>query len=276
MSRSESEEQVPVDSQARGPKERAPKGPALEVVDAVKRYGDLTAVDSVSLRVDGGIFGLLGANGAGKSTLMKAILDLVQLDSGEINVYGFSSRRDGVDARRLIGYLPEELKLYDRLTGEELLDLVGGLKGYSGPDHRAECRRWMELFDLWPKRHLLISEYSLGMRKKIGLSAALLGSPPLILLDEPLNGLDTESMRRLRLTLEEMAAAGTTFILSSHVMSFIERICERMAVLRDGRLVAEGTATDLRAAAGMEDQPFEDVFLRLAVDPEPVDGASAS
>ena len=243
--------------------------PVLEIVDAVKTYGELRAVDGVSLRVEGGIFGLLGANGAGKSTLMKAVLDLVRLDSGTILVDGVDACRDGVEARRRVGYLPEELRLYDRLTGLELLELVGGLKGRSGAELRDECRRWMELFDLWPKRGLLIAEYSLGMRKKIGLSAALLGAPPLVLLDEPLNGLDTESMRRLRLTLLDMAAAGTTFVLSSHVMSFIERICDRMAVLRAGRLVICGTAADLRHRAGLPDAPFEDVFLRLAVDDEP-------
>lgn len=245
---------------------RDPKAPILQIVDAVKTYGELRAVDGVSFTVEGGIFGLLGANGAGKSTLMKAVLDLVRLDSGDMFIAGVDARRDGVEARRLIGYLPEELRLYDRLTGLELLDLVGGLKGRAGAELRDECRHWMELFDLWPKRGLLIAEYSLGMRKKIGLAAALLGSPPLVLLDEPLNGLDTESMRRLRLTLEEMAQAGTTFVISSHVMSFIERICDRMAVLRAGRLVICGTADELRARAGLPTEPFEDVFLRLAVD----------
>ena len=132
---------------------------------------------------------------------------------------------------------------------------------------------WMEFFDLWPKRHLLISEYSLGMRKKIGLATALLGSPPLVLLDEPLNGLDAESMRRLRLKIEEMAGAGTTFVISSHVMSFVERVCRRMAILRSGQIVAQGTADDLRDLTGLRSEPFEDVFLTLAVD-DGLDGSS--
>lgn len=243
----------------------AEAAPALDVSNAVKSYGKLKALDGVSLRVESGIFGLLGANGAGKSTLMKAILDMVRLDSGEIHVHGLSSRTEGVEARRRVGYLPEELRLYDRLTGLELLDLVAGLKGLPRDGLEAEKRRWMELFELWPKRRLLISEYSLGMRKKIGISAALIGSPPLVLLDEPLNGLDTESMRLLRLKIEEMAAAGTTFVLSSHVMSFIERICDRMVILRQGRNVAEGTAADLRRLSGLAAAPFEDVFLNLAL-----------
>jgi ABC-type multidrug transport system ATPase subunit len=212
--------------------------------------------------VDGGIFGLLGANGAGKSTLFKAMLDLVPLDEGKIRIAGLDAREEGVEARRRVGYLPEELRLYDRLTGWELLDFVGGLRGN---DDRAEWRDWLELFGLWPHRDHLIAEYSLGMRKKIALSAALLGSPPLLLLDEPLNGLDTESMRRLRLRLEALADAGTTVVVSSHVMAFVERVCDRMVILRRGRIAAEGSADELRRLTGMEGAPFEDVFLELAL-----------
>ena len=250
----------------------SPSVPMLQIEDARKSYGELKAVDGVSLTVSGGIFGLLGANGAGKSTLLKAILDLVPLDGGQILVDGLDVRREGVEARRRIGYLPEELRLYDRLTGGELLDLVSGLKSggsQNRPQELEEHRMWMEFFDLWPKRHLLISEYSLGMRKKIGLATALLGSPPLVLLDEPLNGLDAESMRRLRLKIEEMAEAGTTFVISSHVMSFVERVCRRMAILRSGQIVAQGTADDLRDLTGLRSEPFEDVFLTLAVDDGP-------
>ncbi|MCG8462820.1 MAG: ABC transporter ATP-binding protein [Holophagales bacterium] len=241
--------------------------PMLEIRGAEKRYGEVVALAGVDLTMDGGIFGLLGANGAGKSSLLKAVLDLVPLDAGQIRVAGLDSRENGVEARALLGYLPEELRLYDRLTGWELLDFVGGLRGHSDT---AEWKDWLELFDLWPARDHLIAEYSLGMRKKIGLCAALLGSPPLLLLDEPLNGLDTESMRRFRLRLEAMAEAGTTVVVSSHVMSFVERVCGAMAVLRAGRIVAEGTAGDLRRQVAevrpeLREAPFEDVYLALAL-----------
>ncbi|MDA8019203.1 MAG: ABC transporter ATP-binding protein [Thermoanaerobaculia bacterium] len=238
------------------------QSPALEIEGVTKTYGELRAVDDVSLVVDGGIFGLLGANGAGKSTLYRAILDLVDLDAGEIRVHGFHVRREGVDARGRIGYLPEELRLYDRLTGWELLDLVSGLAARGTEDQRTE---WLEYFDLAPQRDTLVAEYSLGMRKKIGLCAALMGRPPLVLLDEPLNGLDTLSMQKLRLRLEEMAREGSTIILSSHVMAFVERICDRMAILRQGKLVAWGSAEEVRLQASMPEVPFEDVFLQLAV-----------
>lgn len=240
--------------------------PALRVDNAVKTYGELRALDGVSFTVERGIFGLLGGNGAGKSTLMKAILHLVDLDTGTIEVAGIDSKRRSVEARRQIGYLPEEPRLYQRLTGNELLDFVAGVRGL---DNAAERRDLLAELDGERAGRLLIGECSLGMRKKVGLVSALMGKPRLVLLDEPLNGLDTESMRRLRLLIERMAAAGTTFVLSSHVMSFVERVCQRMAVLRQGRLVALGDGAELRRVAEMPDMPFEDVFLRLAVDPAP-------
>jgi ABC-type multidrug transport system ATPase subunit len=240
----------------------ASAAPALEVEAVRKTYGKLVALGGVSLRADGEILGLLGANGAGKSTLYRSILDLVAPDAGAIRVGGLEVGRESLAARRRIGYLPEELQLYDRLTGWEHLELVAGLKGL---DNAAERRQWLDDFDLDERRDVLLGEYSLGMRKKIGLIAALMGAPRLALLDEPLNGLDTESMRRLRLRIEAMARAGTTFVVSSHVMSFVERVCDRVAILRRGALVAVGTPEELRKGTGMVGEPFEDVFLKLAL-----------
>lgn len=238
------------------------KAPALEVVGVTKTYGTLRALDNVSLTVEGGIFGLLGANGAGKSTLFQAVLHLLDPDAGEIRVGGIDVRTDSVAARKTIGYLPEEPQLYARLTGNELLRFVAGIRELDNDDER---RALLADFELAPHADELIGGYSLGMRKKIALIAALMGQPRLVLLDEPLNGLDTEHMRRLRLRIEAMAADGTTFILSSHVMAFVERICQRIAILRRGRLVAEGDVAAVRAQANMRDAPFEDVFLALAL-----------
>lgn len=243
--------------------EQNPNPPALQVDAARKTYGSVVALDGVSLEADGGILGLIGANGAGKSTLYRSILDLVALDSGNIRVTGLEVGRQSVEARRQIGYLPEELHFYDRLTGWEHLELVAGLKGL---DNAAERREWLAEFGLDERRDVLVGEYSLGMRKKIGIIAALMGAPRLALLDEPLNGLDTESMRRLRLRIEAMAEAGTTFVISSHVMSFVERVCDRVAILKRGCQVASGTPEEVRRQAGMAGEPFEDVFLKLALD----------
>ena len=262
ISESISSESAPSEST---PSESARGTNVLEISDVTKTFGEITALDGVSLTVPGGVFGLLGANGAGKSTLFKAILDLVRPDSGQILVDGLDVRHESVEARRRLGYLPEEPELYDHLSGEEFLAFVAGLKGY---DNAEERREWLHLFGLTARADRYVGSYSLGMRKKIGLSAALMGRPRLVLLDEPLNGLDTESMRLLRLRIETMAAGGTTFVLSSHVMSFIERICDRVAILRRGRLVAQGTPEELGRQAGFDGQPFEDVFLHFALDSE--------
>ncbi len=236
--------------------------PSLRVEQVSKSFGKIQALDNVSLEAEGEIFGLLGANGAGKSTLYRAILDLAACDSGTIQVAGYDVSRQSVEARRQIGYLPEELELYDRLSGWETLELVAGLKDL---DNASDRQEWLEYFGLDSSRDVMVGEYSLGMRKKIGLIAALMGTPRLALLDEPLNGLDTESMRRLRLRIQEMVRAGTTFVISSHVMSFVERVCDRLAILRRGHLVAIGTPNDIRQQAEMPGEPFEDVFLKLAL-----------
>lgn len=252
--------------------------PLLVVDDVVKSYGDTKALKGVSFTVDGAapedsaapedgepgnIVGLLGRNGAGKSTLFRAVSDLTPMDAGSITVAGFDSRRESLEVRRRLGYLPEEARLDELLTGEEFLDLVAALKGLDDARHGRDIA---ERFGLGKRLGLLIGEYSLGMRKKIGLAAALMGSSPLILLDEPLNGLDTESMRRLRLLIEDMAAAGTCFLISSHVMAFVERICHRLVILHRGEIVADGSPDELRQTAGLSGEPFEDVFLHLTTE----------
>ncbi len=236
--------------------------PTLSIEGLSKCYGDTVAVDDVSLSVDGEIFGLLGANGAGKSTLIKAVLGLVRPDAGAVAVAGINPARDPVEAKRKIGYLPEELILYERLTGREFLEFVAGIKGMTD---LSQIESDLAYFALTDKADDLIREYSLGMRKKIGIIAAWLGNPQLLLLDEPLNGLDAESMRLVRFRLEQLRAGGSTIVLSSHVMSFVERVCERCVILREGAIVAKGTPEEIRMAAGIANEPFEDVFLSLAL-----------
>ena len=236
--------------------------PALAIEGLTKRFGDLVAVNEVSFTADREILGLLGANGAGKSTLLKAVLGLTRPDAGAITVAGTNPRRDPVEAKRWIGYLPEEPVLYDLLTGREFLEFVAGIKGI---DASAQIDADLDYFALTGDADSLIREYSFGMRKKIGIVAAWLGNPPLLLLDEPLNGLDAESMRLVRLRLERLRAEGSTVVLSSHLMSFVERVCARCIVLRAGAVVAQGSPAELRIAAGMPEAPFEDVFLSLAL-----------
>ena len=232
------------------------------VVESVtKRYGETLAVDGVSLRVGAGeVYALLGANGAGKSTLIRVMTGLSEPDSGKVTVCGEEMARKPLAAKRHVGYLPEELYFYQRLTGREYLRLVAGLKGAAADSTAAE----IEFFELSNVADKWVGGYSLGMRKKLGLAAAFTGGPRVLVLDEPLNGLDVEMMRKLRLRLAEERDAGRSFVVSSHVMSFVERVADRACVMSAGRVVAEGSPAELRSLASMPDAPFEDVFFRLA------------
>lgn len=236
--------------------------PLVRVDDALKRYGDLTAVDNVSFTVGSEIFGLLGSNGAGKSTMLKMLVGLLKPDSGKLMVAGHDVRLDAIEARRLVGYLPEDLELYERLTGREFLRFVTGVKGGVPDDAAIESE--FDAFGILTKADHLIKEYSLGMKKKVGLLAALAGSPRVLVLDEPLNALDAWSMRLVERRLEAFRQAGGAVIISSHVMAFVERVCSRVLVLRAGRTSALGEPSALRADAGMPDAPFDDVFFHFA------------
>lgn len=236
----------------------------LVVEEVTKRYGETLAVDAVSLRVEAGeVYALLGANGAGKSTLIRMVTGLAEPDSGGVTVCGEEMRKRPLAAKKCIGYLPEELYFYQRLTGREYLRLVAGLKGAG----EARVSEEVEFFELSAVQGKWVGGYSLGMRKKLGLAAAFIGSPRVLVLDEPLNGLDVEMMRKLRLRVESERDAGRAFVISSHVMSFVERVVNRTGVMRAGRFVAEGSPPELRRLAGMPDEPFEDVFFHLASSP---------
>jgi ABC-type multidrug transport system ATPase subunit len=233
----------------------------IEVAGAVKSYGEVRAVAGVTLSVKAGeVYSLVGANGAGKSTLFRMVVGLTEPDDGTVKVCGEDMKRKPLAAKRRLGYLPEELYFYQRLTGREYLQLVAGLKG---ADTEA-VEREAEFFELRAVAEKWIGGYSLGMRKKLGLAAAFLGEPRVLVLDEPLNGLDVEMMRRLRERVAAERDAGRAFLVSSHVMSFVERVADRVGIMRGGVLAAEGEPAALRRLAGLDDAPFEDVFFRLA------------
>jgi len=228
------------------------------VESATKRYGELIAVDSLSLTIQAGeVYSLIGANGAGKSTLIRMIVGLTEPDSGRITICGEDVQAS--TSKRHIGYLPEELLLYNRLTGREYLALVAGLKE-ADP---AQIQQETDFFELSHVQDKLAGGYSLGMRKKLGLAAAMLGSPDILVLDEPLNGLDVEMMRKLRLRIADERGAGRSILVSSHVMSFVERVSDRVGVLRAGKMAAEGPPAELRTMTRLADAQFDDVFFAL-------------
>jgi len=233
----------------------------IGVESVTKRYGNLVAVNDVSLSVAAGeVYSLVGANGAGKSTLMRMLVGLAAPDAGRLLICDEDLAHRLPTTKKHLGYLPEELLFYDQLTGEEYLQLVAGLKEADA----AQIPQELEFFGIAFAARKLVGGYSLGMRKKLGLSAAMLGSPEVLILDEPLNGLDVEMMRKLRRRIEDERNAGKAIMVSSHVMSFVERVSSRVGVIRLGKLVAEGTPQALRQQTGLLTTDFEDVFFHLA------------
>ena len=233
----------------------------VAIEGATKRYGEILAVDNVSVSISRAeVYALVGANGAGKSTLIRMLVGITEPDAGQLSICGEALSSRAPLTRRHLGYLPEELVLYERLTGKEYLELVVGLKD-ADP---ARIPQELGFFELLPAQDKLVGGYSLGMRKKLGLAAAMLGSPEVLVLDEPLNGLDVEMMRKLRHRIDDERSDGKALLVASHVMSFVERISDRVGIMRAGKLVAEGSPSELRATAGLHNAQFEDVFFHFA------------
>ena len=234
----------------------------LVVEGLVRRYGTLEAVAGVSLGVARGeIVGFLGANGAGKTTTLRCIAGLLSPHAGRIAVAGADLANEPRVAKARLGFVPDRPYLYDRLSAREFLAFIAAL--YDLPADAAERRAEMLLarFELAAEASRTLEGYSLGMRQKTAVIAAMLHSPPLLLLDEPLNGLDPVSTRTLKDLLREHAAAGGGVLVSTHLLDVAERLCDRVVILRAGRVVAQGTLDELRGARG--ERSLEDVFLEL-------------
>jgi ABC-2 type transport system ATP-binding protein len=231
----------------------------------VKRFGTTVAVDGVSLQVaEGEFFGFLGPNGAGKSTTIRMLCGLLRPDAGRICVAGHDLAREPLEVKRSIGVLPEETNLYERLTGEEFLLFSGRMYGLTLADARRRAADLLDLMELTDSRDKLIVDYSMGMKKKTALASALIHGPKVMFLDEPFNGIDPISVRAIRQVLRQLTDRGTTIFFSSHVMEVVERLCTRVAIINHGRIVGEGTVSDLRAKAEAGgDSSLEDIFLKL-------------
>jgi|SRR5579871_3061431 len=230
-----------------------------------KHFGPVTAVDNVTLRVrKGEFFGFLGPNGAGKSTTIRMLCGLLRPDYGQIQVAGYDLAAQPLEVKAHIGVLPEETNLYERLTGAEFLQFAGRMYGLPAADARARAADLLVLMELADAQDKLIVDYSMGMKKKIALAAALIHSPRVLFLDEPFNGIDPISVRAIRNVMRHLADRGTTIFISSHVMEVIERLCSRVAIIHHGRIVGEGTIPELRAMAQAGgDSSLEDIFLKL-------------
>ena len=231
-------------------------------------FGRQIAVNNLTLAVRRGeFFGFLGPNGAGKSTTIKMLIGQMRPTSGGAWVGGYDVQRDPLRARALMGVLPEQMNLYERLTGREFLVLAGNLYGVPHGEIRRRADALMDVLALGEDADKLIVDYSVGMRKKIALAAALVHRPQVLFLDEPFEGVDPVSSRVIRNILQDLTRSGTTIFFSSHIMEVVERLCTRVGIINHGVLVAEGTLDELRQRARAEGSPtastLEDVFLQV-------------
>lgn len=241
-----------------------PAAPALKVAGLTKRYGDKLAVDGVDFEVRRGeLYALLGPNGAGKTTTLRMIAGLLNADSGEIGVFGVDARRDPLDAKRLIAWLPDEPLIYDRLTAWEYLEFVAGLWGVPAREAAARAEELLKLLGLWNNRNDRCETFSRGMKQKAVLAAALIHEPKLLMLDEPLTGLDAGASRLVKDIIRRKVEEGAAVILTTHILEVAERMADRIGIIQNGRLLIEGPLTELQAQAGATGQSLEDVFLQL-------------
>jgi ABC-2 type transport system ATP-binding protein len=237
---------------------------ACEIIGLVKKFGPKTAVDQLSLAVPRGmLYGFLGVNGAGKTTTLRMISGLIRPDAGEIRVCGIDAVNDSQRAKQPLAYIPDDPVLYARLNPMEHLEFVAALWNIDPVVARARAQELLERLGLWDRRHEWIESYSRGMKQKIALASALIHEPQLILLDEPLTGLDASAARLVKDILLEFLHAGGSVILTTHILEVAERLAERIGIIRDGRLIAEGTMEDLRSHSGQEYGSLEDIFLQL-------------
>jgi len=238
---------------------------ALEVENVSKSYGPTPALRSVSFQVPTGqIVGLLGPNGAGKSTTMKAVLGILQPDSGSIRVLGQEVREHLLEVKAAAGYVPESPALYEFLTGAEYLDFVADLYGMEPSSRRGRIDPFLDALELRGHEDALISGYSHGMKQKVALIAALAHRPRLLVLDEALNGLDPRAARIVKDLLRRLASEeGVGVLFSTHVLEIAQAICDRVVILHQGSVLAEGTMESLRNRAGTGGTGLEEVFLSL-------------
>ena len=234
---------------------------ALETHGLRKAFGDLVAVDGIDLAVPrGSFYGFLGPNGAGKSTTIKCLTGLLRPSGGSFRILDIDPLADPVGVKRKIGVVPEDLALFDRLTGAETLAFVGQVYGVDAASVRARSNELLDLMDLKAAAGDMVADYSHGMRKKIALAVALLRAPRLLFLDEPFEGIDAVASRQIKELLAQFVRSGGTIFLTSHILEIVERLCDHIGIIHRGRIVAQGPRDTLQGSDG---RTLEETFLHL-------------
>jgi ABC-2 type transport system ATP-binding protein len=236
----------------------------IRLEQLTKRYGSFTAVDRIDLHVPRGeLFGFLGPNGAGKTTTLRMIAGILRPTEGRIWLGGDDLLARPMVAKARLGFIPDRPFVYEKLTGGEFLHFVAGLYGQDGAAVDKRIAELLELFELTPWRDELIEAYSHGMRQKLIISSALVHRPELIVVDEPMVGLDPKSARLLKDIFRRFVQRGGTILMSTHTLEVAEAMCDRIAIIQQGRIVARGTMPELRQQTAAGDLSLEDLFLRL-------------
>jgi ABC-2 type transport system ATP-binding protein len=244
--------------------------PAIETRALHRAFGQAIAVDRLDLQVEQGtFFGFLGPNGAGKSTTIKMLTGLLDPTSGSSSVLGFDVVEEPVQVKQRIGVVPEELALFDRLTGAEYLRFVGRMYGMTRETIEERSAELLELMELQDEPKKLIVDYSHGMKKKLSFSAALIHGPEVVFLDEPFEGIDAVSSRLIKTILNQLLASGVTIFLTSHILEIVEKLCSHVAIIDHGRIVAHGSLDELRNGVSLDEngdgtrRTLEELFISL-------------
>jgi ABC-2 type transport system ATP-binding protein len=236
---------------------------ALKVTDLAKSYGGKRAVDHIGFTVKRGeLYALLGPNGAGKTTTLRMVAGLLTPDGGSVDVFGVDALRDPIGAKRLIAWLPDEPLLYDKLTAWEYLEFVAGLWGVDTATAARRAEDLLKMLSLWDNRNDRCESFSRGMKQKAVLAGALIHEPKLLMLDEPLTGLDAAASRMVKDLIRQKVDEGASVILTTHILEVAERMADRIGIIKDGKLLVEGSLAELQGA-GNAGQSLEDVFLSL-------------
>jgi ABC-2 type transport system ATP-binding protein len=234
--------------------------PAIWVNELRKVYGTKAAVDGLTLNVPRGcFFGFLGPNGAGKTTTIRMLMGLAPPTSGEISILGLPMAEKALEIKQRIGLVPDESLLFDHLTGAEYIEFVARMQGLARAVAQERSRELLDLFQLSGSGRKLIVEYSKGMRKRVAMAAALVHRPELYLMDEPFEGVDAVGARLMKDLLLEQVRHGSTVFLTSHVLEVVERLCDRVAIIHEGRLLVDDSMASLRSSS----ETLEDIFVRM-------------
>jgi ABC-2 type transport system ATP-binding protein len=241
----------------------APDHPALVLKRLSKSFGR-PAVERLDLTIAAGEFyALLGPNGAGKTTTLRLVAGLLPADDGEIEIFGIDARLSPIEAKRIVAWLPDEPMLYDKLDPLEYLEFVAGLWSIEGKRAKRLAEELIESLGLWPFRRERCEGFSRGMKQKLALAGALIHEPRLMMLDEPLTGLDAGAARQVKDILTERVRSGATIIMTTHILEVAERLASRIGIIARGRMIAEGTLDELRLSAGAGGATLETLFLDL-------------